>query len=65
MNRKDMLQAKQQKLTKRYKKLIERAYNLKHTDHELSDISEYKALKLLNKLNKLKFLTRENSQIAS
>lgn len=49
----------QVKLQKRYKQLIEQAYNVRQTDHALSDISEYKAIKLLNKLNRLKYLTRE------
>ena len=62
MKRKDLLKQHQQKLNKRYKQLIEQAYNLRQTDHALSDDSEYKAMKLLNKLNKLKYLSRENSQ---
>ncbi|WP_452598360.1 Lacal_2735 family protein [Pontimicrobium sp. MEBiC01747] len=62
MKRKDLLKQHQQKLNKRYKQLVEQAYNLRQTDHALSDDSEYKAMKLLNKLNKLKFLSRENSQ---
>jgi len=62
MKRKDLLKKHQQKLNKRYKQLVEQAYNLRQTDHALSDDSEYKAMKLLNKLNKLKFLSRENSQ---
>ena len=49
----------QQKLQKRYKKLVEQAYNFRQTDSALSDISEFKAMKLLNKLNQLKFLNRE------
>lgn len=62
MKRKDILKQHQQKLNKRYKQLVEQAYDLRQTDHALSDVSEYKAMKLLNKLNKLKFLSRENSQ---
>jgi hypothetical protein len=62
MKRKDLLKQHQQKLNKRYKQLVEQAYNLRQTDHALSDDSEYKAMKLLNKLNKLKYLSRENSQ---
>ncbi len=65
MSRKDLLKYQQQKLNKRYKLLIEQAYNLRQTDHAMSDLSEYKALKLLNKMNRLKFLSRENSQPAS
>ncbi|MGC1632883.1 MAG: Lacal_2735 family protein [Gelidibacter sp.] len=50
------------KLQNRYKHLIEQAYNVRQTDHALSDISEYKAIKLLNKLNRLKYLNRESSR---
>ncbi|MCB0383425.1 MAG: Lacal_2735 family protein [Psychroserpens sp.] len=49
----------QNTLLKRYKSLIEQAYNLRQTDSALSDVSEYKAIKLLHKMNKLKFLTRD------
>lgn len=49
----------QLKLQTRYKLLIEQAYNVRQTDHALSDISEYKAIKLLNKLNRLKYLNRD------
>lgn len=55
------IKAHQLKLQNRYKHLIEQAYNVRQTDHALSDISEYKAIKLLNKLNRLKYLSRENS----
>ncbi|HLV15321.1 MAG TPA: Lacal_2735 family protein [Xanthomarina sp.] len=47
------------KLQKRYKRLVEKAYNLRETDCAMSDISEFKAIKLLNKLNRLKYLSRE------
>ena len=47
------------KLQLRYKQLIEKAYNFRQTDHELSDISEYKAIKLLHKLNRLQYLDRD------
>lgn len=50
------------RLQKRYKQLIEQAYNLRETDSAMSDISEFKAIKLLNKLNRLKYLSREVSQ---
>ena len=56
------LKEDQNRLNKKYKQLIEEAYNLRQTDHALSDISEYRAIKLLDKLNKLKFLSREYSQ---
>ncbi|MCX7548250.1 Lacal_2735 family protein [Xanthomarina sp. F1114] len=47
------------KLQKRYKRLIEQAYNLRQTDCAMSDISEFKAIKLLNKINRLNYLSRE------
>lgn len=50
------------KLQKRYKQLIEQAYNLRETDCAMSDISEFQAIKLLNKLNRLKYLSREPSK---
>lgn len=53
------IKSHQLKLQNRYKQLIEQAYNVRQTDHALSDISEYKAIKLLNKLNRLKYLNRE------
>ena len=49
------------RLNNKYKQLIEEAYNLRQTDHALSDISEFRAIKLLDELNKLKFLSREQS----
>lgn len=60
MNRKKHLISHQQKLSNRYKQLIEQAYNLSQTDHALSDDSEYKAMKLLHKLNKIKFLSLDS-----
>lgn len=62
MSRKELLQNHQQKLNRRYKQLVEQAYNLSQTDHALSDDSEFKAMKLLHKLNQIKFLSRDNSQ---
>ncbi len=50
------------KLQRRYKQLVEQAYNLRQTDSALSDLSEFKAIKLLNKLNQLKFLNRDTLQ---
>jgi len=47
---------KKSKLKEKYLKLIEDAYNLRQTDHALSDFSEYKATKILNKINKLTFV---------
>lgn len=52
----------QNKLSNRYKQLIEEAYNLRQTDHALSDISEYKAIQLLHKINRLRYLNREPQQ---
>ncbi|HZW62085.1 MAG TPA: Lacal_2735 family protein [Flavobacteriaceae bacterium] len=48
----------QKKLTRKYKRLVEQAYNWRQTDSAISDISEFKAIKLLDKLNKLKYLSR-------
>lgn len=55
----------QLKLQRRYKLLVEQAYNFRQTDSALSDLSEFKAIKLLNKLNQLKFLNRETLQQTS
>ena len=49
----------QNSLLRRYKSLVEQAYNFRQTDSALSDFSEYKAIKLLHKMNKLKFLMRD------
>ena len=46
MNRIDIIRRHQEKLNDRYKELVEQAYNLRETDHALSDISEYNAMKL-------------------
>lgn len=51
------------KLQKRYKQLIEEAYNFSQTDSALSDISEFKAIKLLDKLNKIRFLKKDSMQV--
>ncbi|WNH10831.1 Lacal_2735 family protein [Thalassobellus suaedae] len=64
MNKNDIIKKNQDKLNARYKELVEQAYNFRQTDSALSDISEYKAIKLLNKLNRLKYLYREQQQIA-
>ena len=64
MNRINQIKQDQTKLNKKYKTLIEQAYNFRQTDHALSDISEYKAIKLLGKLNKLKYLSREQSHVS-
>lgn len=62
MDRIDIIKSNQIKLNKRYKQLVEQAYNLRQTDSALSDISEFKAIKLLNKINRLKYLSRELAQ---
>lgn len=59
MNPNDTIITLQMELNKKYKELVEQAYNLRQTDSALSDISEYKALKLLDELNRLKYLYRE------
>lgn len=46
------------RLQKRYKQLVEHAYNLRQTDSAESDISEYQAIQLLDELNRLNFLQR-------
>nr|WP_256259883.1 Lacal_2735 family protein [Winogradskyella luteola] len=50
-----MLQ-KKTRLKQKYLQLIEDAYNLRQTDHALSDFSEYQATKVLYELNKLRFV---------
>ena len=62
MSKIDDIKSRQIKLNKKYKKLVEQAYNFRQTDSALSDISEYNAIKLLNKLNRLKYLSRELKQ---
>ena len=61
MKKIDDIQIRKRKLNKRYKELIEQAYNFRQTDSALSDISEYRALKLLDELNRLTYLNREPS----
>ncbi|MFD1162708.1 MULTISPECIES: Lacal_2735 family protein [Hwangdonia] len=65
MNRIDIIKSNQTKLNKRYKELVEQAYNFRQTDCALSDISEYRAIKLLNKLNRLKYLSRDLTRNSS
>jgi len=60
MNRIDFIKSHQNKLHKKYKELVEEAYNLRQIDSALSDIFEFKAIKLQNKLNRLKYLHREH-----
>lgn len=59
MNNTARLLKKRTKLKQKYTQLIEDAYNLRQTDHALSDFSEYKATKVLHKINKLKFVIRD------
>ena len=55
----ELLLLKKSKLKQQYLQLIEDAYNLRQTDHALSDFSEYKATKVLHKINKLEFIIRD------
>ena len=59
------LKEDQNKLFYKYQQLIEEAYNLRQTDHALSDISEYKAIQLLHQINRLRYLNREPQQSIS
>lgn len=52
----ERLLRKRFRLYQEYLRLMEDAYNLRQTDHALSDFSEFKATKVLNQLNKLKFI---------
>ena len=62
MKKNELLKENKRKLNRRYKQLIEKAYNFRQTDSAMSDISEFQAIKLLNKLNRLEYLNRgENS----
>jgi len=65
MNPNEAIITLQSELNKKYKELIEQAYNLRQTDSALSDISEFKALKLLDELNRLKYLYRETQACIS
>ena len=56
MKNSDHLLRKRLRLNKEYLKLVEDAYNLRQTDHALSDFSEFKATKVLHQLNKLNFI---------
>ncbi|WP_179333252.1 Lacal_2735 family protein [Winogradskyella costae] len=70
MSNSEKIFKKRRKLKKKYIQLIEDAYNLRQTDHALSDFSEYKANKVLYKINKLEFVvngsdTHANTRINS
>ena len=56
MSNSEKLLQKKTKLKQQYLQLIEDAYNLRQTDHALSDISEYRATKVLHEINKLQFI---------
>ncbi len=58
MKRSLKIHSKTQRLTARYKKLVEDAYNFRETDSALSDTYAYDAMKLLNELNKMKYFSR-------
>lgn len=62
MNNTDQLLKKRTRLKQKYAQLVENAYNLRQTDHALSDFSEYKATKVLYKINKLKFVIGDITQ---
>ncbi|WP_296347153.1 Lacal_2735 family protein [Winogradskyella sp.] len=57
MNYSKKLAQKRNMLMQEYLGLIEDAYNLRQTDHALSDFSEYRAKKVLHEINKLSFIT--------
>lgn len=59
----DIIKNRQNKLNERYKELIEKAYNFRQTDSELSDLAEFRAMRLLNKLNTLRYFSRNQSKI--
>lgn len=50
---------KKSHLKQKYLRLMEDAYNLRQTDHALSDVSEYQATKILNQINKLSFVLND------
>lgn len=60
MSNSEKILKKRAKLRKKYTQLIEDAYNLRQTDHALSDFSEYKANKVLYKINKLEFVVNDS-----
>ncbi|MBF8148321.1 Lacal_2735 family protein [Winogradskyella sp. F6397] len=60
MNYRGKLLKRRIKLKKKYIQLIEDAYNLRQTDHALSDFSEYQATKVLHKINKLGFVVNNS-----
>ncbi|SDH78809.1 Lacal_2735 family protein [Winogradskyella thalassocola] len=65
MSNSEKILKKRTKLRKKYTQLIEDAYNLRQTDHALSDFSEYKATKVLYKINKLGFVVHNSEAQAN
>ena len=65
MSRSKLIKSRKKALNKRYKELVEQAYNFRQTDSALSDISEFKAIKLLEKINRLNYLSRDIIQPTS
>lgn len=63
MNINEIIKNKQSKLNTRYKELMEKAYNFRQIDCELSDFSEFKAMRLLNKLNALHYFSRNQVKL--
>ena len=61
MSNSEKLLEKRTKLKEEYLQLIEDAYNLRQSDHALSDISEYRATIVLHELNKLKFMIGDSA----
>lgn len=59
MSKSDTIKSRKKALNKRYKELVEQAYNLRQTDFALSDFSEFKAIKLLDEINRLNYLSRD------
>ncbi|WP_248723293.1 Lacal_2735 family protein [Seonamhaeicola sp. ML3] len=62
MSRSNLIKSRKETLNKRYKELVEQAYNLRQTDSALSDFSEFKAIELLDEINRLNYLYRDMAQ---
>ncbi|WP_282135554.1 Lacal_2735 family protein [Seonamhaeicola maritimus] len=59
MSNTELIKSRREALNKRYKELVEQAYNLRQTDFALSDFSEFKAIELLDEINRLNYLSRD------
>ena len=59
------IKKQQNKLLKKYKQLMEQAYNLRQIDAAISDILEFNAFKLLNELNNLKYLNTNQVRLVT